>query len=788
MNKYSPLLFLFLSSFYYAQKISGSVTDHQTKRISYAEVILSHDQKKTSAVTDNDGKFSLSLPSYGTYDLAVYVNGEKEYTEKINLVEDREITIQLPEKSNTGEKNIAAVAIIAKKKLVEQKVDRLVFNVENSVASQGLDAIEALEKSPMIRISNDVISIAGKSSVSVMVNDRLLNLSGQDLINYLKTIRSDDIAKIEVITTPPSKYDASGKSGMINIVLKKNTSLGWNGTLQSSGTYRKNVSYRDGATMNYQGKELSLTANASIGESIWENENATVITAENYLWNSKSNSLGKYRYKSGVLKGEYKINDHNSIGWNYNISRSDPRNTNNTTTYSLMNGEENRFDSENAGSSRNTSHNSSVFYEIKLDTLSSKLSFTANLMKNISDTYNAISTFNGPGVFGKTLGNSNYQIANGQIDLEKNTKKLKTEGGLKYTNIRNNSTFKYFNQINGEEALNTLRSNDFQYEEQNFAAYASSSFKISEKLDAKVGLRYEYTLTKGFSPQLNETNKNQYGEFFPTGYLTYKPNDNNSVSLNYTRRIDRPYFWSLNPFKSYISEYEYYSGNPSLRPSITDNIEISYVLKNNFTVGLYGSFSKNEVDQLQVIDGETKYSTNQNLYNEKRAGINLNYNFTKFSWLESYLSGTAFYAKSISNFENVIPLKGYGANFSINNNFFLNKNKTVVYILGYWFDAASKIGNTASGNMGGLYSGIKLSLMEKNLNVNLFVNDILNTVKWSGTEYYQGFTSSYSGSGSNQNLNLSVTYRFGNKNVKGATKQIKFDDQNRGGGSQGGGK
>lgn len=146
-----------------------------------------------------------------------------------------------------------------KKKLIERKVDRLVFNVENSVASQGLDLVEALAKTPMVRTTDEAISIAGKSNVAVMVNDKLLNLSGQELINYLKTLRSDDIARIEVITTPPARYEAEGKSGLINIILKKNTNLGWNASLQTSGNYyfgRPTVSSRSGLGFNYQGRNF----------------------------------------------------------------------------------------------------------------------------------------------------------------------------------------------------------------------------------------------------------------------------------------------------------------------------------------------------------------------------------------------------------------------------------------------------------------------------------------------------------------------------------------------------
>lgn len=141
------------------------------------------------------------------------------------------------------------------------------------MASQGLDLVEALAKTPMVRTTDEAISIAGKSNVAVMVNDKLLNLSGQELINYLKTLRSDDIARIEVITTPPARYEAEGKSGLINIILKKNTNLGWNASLQTSGNYyfgRPTVSSRSGLGFNYQGKKLSVSTNLSIGDNYWQ--------------------------------------------------------------------------------------------------------------------------------------------------------------------------------------------------------------------------------------------------------------------------------------------------------------------------------------------------------------------------------------------------------------------------------------------------------------------------------------------------------------------------------------
>ncbi len=140
----------------------------------------------------------------------------------------------------SSEKEIQTVSLTGKKKLIERKIDRTVFNVENSIASQGMDGVEALRNTPLIKVDETTgISIIGKSGVSVMINDKIVQMSDTELLNYLKSLRSENIARIEVITTPPAKYDAQGNSGIINIVLKKNINLGWSGNLTTG--YTKNL-------------------------------------------------------------------------------------------------------------------------------------------------------------------------------------------------------------------------------------------------------------------------------------------------------------------------------------------------------------------------------------------------------------------------------------------------------------------------------------------------------------------------------------------------------------------
>ncbi|WP_292010216.1 TonB-dependent receptor [Chryseobacterium sp.] len=780
------LLALVSSSFLYSQSIEGIITNQTHQPVTETEIILTKDNNKFTAISDEKGGFRIPLKENGDYLLEIIKDGITTKSEKISVKGNIQKNIEIKEAAAPEEQKIEGVTITAKKKLFERKVDRLVFNVENSVASQGIDVVEALSKTPMVRATDDAISIAGKSNVAVMINDRLLNLSGQELINYLKTLRSDDIAKIEVITTPPAKYEAEGKSGLINIILKKNTNLGWNGSLQTSGSYyynRPTVSTRSGASFNYQGNKLSLSANLSAGDNYWENKSYNYITGANNYWNTDSKNSNNYKYKGGNLKSEYKINDKNLVGINYNYSFSNPLEKAENTT-SIMN-ETGTLDlsSDASNKNRRNVHNASAFYDLKLDSAGSKLSLSANLMINNSNARNFYNTITTETV--STFANpiSKYRIYSGQADLEKNFSKIKAEAGLKYTRIKNDSEFNFFNIENGQYLLNTDRTNTFFYNEENYAAYASANFKINDKWDAKVGLRYEYTNLEGISMNDDSSARIKYGKLFPTAYVSYKADDDNTFSINYSRRITRPYFGNLNPFKYYTSEFEYSTGNPYLLPSFSDNFELGYVLKSNFSVTLYYNYNKDNWDRIQVVEDNLKYSIVKNFYNEHQAGVNVNYNYNKLKWLESNIFVNGFYAKSKSyDPETLAAPAGYGANFNMDNNFFLNKDKTFTFMLGFWGNIPNRSGNTYFNGNASVYTGIKLNLMQKNLMINLYMNDVFNTNRSKGTEYYPDYNAEYYYKGITRNAYLSVTYKFGNNNIKGATKQVKFEESNRAGG------
>ncbi|ATA67846.1 hypothetical protein CGC48_03855 [Capnocytophaga cynodegmi] len=225
-------LCLLFATVLYSQEItlSGEVKNQQQKPAEFLNVILKKDEKPVQGtLTDVSGKFLVKIPK-GDYTLILEQFGTELFSKNVSLSKNTDLGVIKIDESIQME----AVTVEGRKKLVEQKVDRIVFNVENSVQASGGDALDVLKSTPGVQVNNEDISIVGKNGLRVMVNDKIMQLSGEGLTNFLKSIASDNIQKIEVITTPPSKYDAEGNAGLINIVLKKAKEDHWSTTLRTS--------------------------------------------------------------------------------------------------------------------------------------------------------------------------------------------------------------------------------------------------------------------------------------------------------------------------------------------------------------------------------------------------------------------------------------------------------------------------------------------------------------------------------------------------------------------------
>lgn len=685
-------------------------------------------------------------------------------------------------KDSANVNKIEAVTVNGKKALVERKVDRLVYNVQNSMLSQGSSGAEVLATTPLLKVDENkgLLAIAGKNGVSVMVNDRMLNLSGTELMNYLRNLRSENILKIEVITTPPAKYEAQGNSGIINIVLRKNQNLGWSGYLTTNYTQKTYAGFSSVAGVNYQNEKLKASLRV-------QGYDADKRSVENYKIIGQKSSVSRDDRRDmndglGLNTSlDYSLSKNANIGLVYDISKGhSDMDIQSNQSYFTDNILTLQTETDSKHRSTFTSQMLNLYFDQKFG--EHKLSLGANYYGNLPDNNVNFITRNvadNSTQIVRNLSSVDYNIYSGQADLTLNFKKLQVETGGKYSQFSNNSDIRYFNLINESYIIDPGRSNRFDYNEKNYAAYVSFSKDLDEKWSVKAGLRYEYTQTTGYSPTTQSESENNYGKFFPTAYLSYKASDNNQFSINYSRRINRPYFRALDPFRWYSNPNTYYSGNPSLQPSFNHNIELNYIFKNKFSANLYYQRTVNNFDQITFLDGKDITSTYYNYYNQDNYGLNLNYTDTFFKIWESNTSTSFSYNETQITQFNAVPKNGQSFYFSTNNTFQLNKGKTFFLFLNYWQNLPSRDGYSAIRSRGSFDAGIKMSFVEKALQINISVSDIFKQSGYKGDMYFSDNTQSFNNYWDARRMNLSITYNFGNQKVTTNNRAIKFEEKNR---------
>lgn len=679
-------------------------------------------------------------------------------------------------------RHVEQINLLVKKKLLERKADRIIFNVEASVASQGMDASETLANVPMLKVDENMgsISITGKSTVSVMINGRMLNLSGNALLNYLKSIRSENIAKIEVITAPPSKYEAQGNSGIINIILKKNPNIGFSGNINTNLIQRTYSGFSSNGSLNYQTEKFSSSLKLTHYDSAKRSdENYSIVGAtQNY-----SNSVRRDMWKelTPTLNLSYKISKNSEIGMEYIYAhqKSGMDIVNTTKNITSAHQEENLL-TQTFHREKIPTHTLSAYYDLKLDTLGKKLSIAGNFYKNNSDTevnFSTVRSSDNSVQDVKTISLVSPQIFSGQADLELPFSFGTIETGVKFNQFKNNSDLQYYNLNAGAYVPDYSRANVFQYREENYAAYFSFAKSFGEHWETKAGVRYEHTNAESFTPSTGSGNTYNYGQWFPSAYVSYKE-DKNVFSFSYSRRINRPSMGNLNPFRWYSNPYSYSSGNPLLTPAYINNWELGYTFNSKFSASVYYLRMKNAFGQISYLDDLSQVSNYLNYYNNNFWGLNASYTDTFFKFWETSLSVNASLQNStVFNVEAQVQ-KGSSFSYSINNTFSLNKAKTVALFLNYNHSLSYRNVNSYFYDFPQLTSGLKISLMEKQLQINATVTNIF-AQRYRGDMYFADNTQHMDNYWDGRSFRLSVNYTFGNSKKKINKKNIKFEEKER---------
>lgn len=768
------ILFTLINTTSYSQiYVEGRIITSDNEPVYFADILLKRTEVESYEVsTDSLGYFNLQIKNAGNYFFTVVYYNEEKFNKEFSIVNN----INLGEIKIEDSSVLNDIVIEGRRKQIEKKVDRLIFNVESSVQGSGSDALELLKITPRIKVENDKISMIGKSSMRIMIDDRIVQLSDNDLANFLRTLSSDDIKSIEVITNPPAKYSAEGNSGMINIITKNKKEESWNASLQS--TYRQGNHGIGifGGNFNYKKNKFKLSYNSNYYKGYIAPVNNSLLEYPTLLWKENNKRKDLYDSFSNNIEVDYEVSKKISMGINYRYNKNKME-LHSDLTSNIVNSISQRTDSLIKTPSLqyiNTDlHTLNYHFVYQIDTLKRKLSFDfdffdyeSNSDRNFASTTFGTNDLNTPISFyaANNIGIQKINNLSFNLDMDHPMKWADFNYGMRISNIETNSGFQHFDLTNGTPEFDYNKSNSFLYKENTQAVYFSAHKEWSEKWQTKIGLRLENTQTQGNSLTLNEKHTMDYTKLFPTAYVSFIPNENNSISLSYSRRINRPNYSLLNPFRWIASAYSYSEGNPYLQPAFTNNIELEYMLKQNFISSIYFSNTDDDFEQLSVIDPNTNIQQiiPKNFIVNRKIGFNQTVIFKPLFWWNVNLFGTIYYSSTDSKVPVTLQyLKGWNGEFSINNDFTLNSSNTLFFNIRYSYvtKGVSNLDyNSAYNQLNASFKGL---FFNKKLIVSLHANDILSSSRITYTGYSNGVKTVYRNYYDNRYVSLSLSYNFG---------------------------
>lgn len=735
-------------------------------------------------MTDSLGCFSIKAAKH-TCRLIIKQFGQ-EYLDR-EIVLDRDIDMGIIQIREVTE--LQGITVSGRKKLLEQKTDRLVFNVENAVMPTGGTALDALKSTPGIRVQNDNISIAGKGEVLVMIDDRLQRMSQEDLATFLKSIPAGNIKSIEVITTPPAQYEAEGNSGLINIKMKKAKANSWDANIGASYTQKTYGSTSLQGLFNYNRNRISLQASLSRGKQRLLTTSEEQIFYTDELWKQKVRNKSGSDVLSAGLGIDYKLTTKWTTGLKYLGSFTNRESANQpfTTRFSndpkLVNG----YVASDVQARNKPEMSTLNWYQaFELDSSGKRVTVDVDFFSYRKKDYRL---FSGdeldhnqaaiPGTFFSSANSNINNIKNYSVktDVSLPYKWASVAFGARASYTNTNNDLVVYDHHTGSPVLNTDQSNVFNYKEYNEAFYFSATKKISARWETQVGMRMEATQTKGYSGNLDQTNTNNYIKLFPTAYVTYLPDDNNAFSLNYSRRIRRPDFDYLNPFVIRTSPYFYAEGNPYLKPSYIDNLEFSYIKDQRWGNSVYYSQVTDFGQELSITDEATNITrqTPLNYANTYQVGFSTYYNMNRWAWWNSLTGFNVNYQHVKSKTSFVQSVEGYNAYFYTNNDFTLNRLKTVFLGANYALQLPGRYQIFHISTMNMLDVSMKFLLVNKKLTLTVTGEDLLNAQRPLITYYSNGVKNTVRSYGDTRGGRISISYKLGRNSVR--VKERNFGNE-----------
>lgn len=796
LRYYLNVIFFTLSFTLFAQNlsISGKVIDANGSPIEFANVIISVENEDSffkGTSTDDNGFFKLDNLSVTTYFIKISYIGFEDFEQKIVLSGNLDLkTIQL----KVIPESLDEVTVIAKKPVITRKPDRLIFNIENTALTEG-STLSVLKNTPSVIVSDGSINIKS-APAAVYINNRKVQLTTNELIQLLESSPANNIKSVEVITNPPASYDADSGS-VINIIMSKNLVTGYRGSVETNYTQGVFPRYNAGTSHYFKNNKVNFNVNYSYSnKKINRDQDDTV----NFL--DDSNQIDEI-WKSNVNRNTWSETHNLNLNFDYFI---DDKNTISLTStglytpyfkYKLKNNtnisDENenflsRFTSDNL--SRDTKYNigSDLTFRHEFNddaSITFNGHFTVydyerdqNVFSNFFDQNNTFvddSEFN-------TLANQDTKIITGKVDYSLPINESSNfDAGFKYSNINTDSDITRLDIINGAEVVNTDNTDAFKYDEKVFAGYLNYT-KSWGKWDINLGLRAEQTNIEGQSLTLNETNKQDYLNWFPNASLSYQLAEKVSVYSSYKRSILRPSYTDLNPFRFFLNENTVVLGNPNLLPSYRDHYKIGTNFLEHFTVEAYYMNYDGAFEELPRQNNDTNIIAFSPTNLDKRVDYGFDFAFDYYPtniWNLYFL--TSFYnIKEETNFGEGFVEQNQWSNYSqLTNTLSLLEDRSlnVSFLLVYGSRNLQYFTLLEEQLISEL--SITKSIFSKKGMITLSIHDLFNKQDFdTSTKYLNQFNSSFIDL-DNRYVKLGFRYNFGNTKLNTNERTTSAEERER---------
>jgi hypothetical protein len=756
-----------------------------------------------SAISDTKGEAAFENLKLGKYLLRVSMVSYKTNYSRVFILNSEQPFYTGKLILDVATPELAGVTVTSRKPFIQKLSDRLVVNVENSIVSAGSSAMEVLERSPGVLVDqNDAISLRGRSGVIIMIDGKPTALNGADLANYLRSLPSSTIERIEIITNPSAKYEAAGNSGIIDIRMKKDQRMGANGTLTAGygqGVYPK---ANAGATFNYRNKKINLFGNYSHAYRVGLNH---LVLDRNFFNNGV--------YNGGDLKDNYSKSPISSntarIGMDFFASKK-------TIVGFIVNGNFNGYKRHN--------NNSSIVIDPQKLPSSTFTSMASNDDdgKNIVANINFKHNFDSLGReltadvdYGNYRSNSLSRNATSYYDLNGNSQQpdyildgdqhgrlsfktakidyvnplkgnAKWEAGFKASAVSSDNDAKFFDVSNGIPQNDETKTNHFLYNEKNTAGYFNFR-KEFKKFNFQIGLRGERTHIETEQLKGNIRFDSSYFQLFPSAFFNYNIAEDKVLGLSVSRRIDRPGYSQLNPFLFLIDVTTYSTGMPGLLPQLTWSYELSYTLKNlNFTLGYSHTVNNQNIAIAKFRDVFPNIPSDENvtvqvpvnLESSDYVGLSVSAPIRINKWWNMINNGNFYYNHYNGNLGGTALNRGKPVvDIRTNNSFTLGNGWATE--LNANFNSGGQSGFMVFDPQWGISAGVQKNILNNKGTVRFNITDIFWTNLPKAVITYDNYIEKWHAYRESRVANLSFTYRFGNNKVQQARRRTTASEEER---------